>query len=581
MALIGAIIPPVVSGGGGTGSTSGDVLVDRLGLSSSGYDHTGESAFPDQYLRAVVSTPGGSYRSYTSEGLGTWNVDAGDYSSTEAQVAYVGDNALVIDKSGAWSANDGIGLSRLTVENMSNSSLGIFPQAVAMPASYVGEWMQSNHQDETTIGHPIGIARAYGHWTNGGMIVFSNGFVASDGTSTAYCLLRFQMETGKKPTAIALTSSSEFTLITCIDTATGAGQLAVYANYTGKRLQSEGGISSFYHDWPEPHPGLPSIGNFVGAQLLGYVDLGMNFPTGVSAVASRTSDRINAADGNAGTLGDKDLSLQTTRDEFTTGNNTTFISTWGFAVVISKTENKAVYVDMTAMFAGYKTQYTTTQVLYDATLPPSGANYWQEYKDCAWPPRFADKPAWVPTVTATIAVTAPTAVIISEHGAGDLAIGCEDGMVRFWTGGPGAGGTTPTTNGSIQAGRNITCMTYNKYASQNGIRYAGFFAVSRGDRRIDMFSDWGSAATITKTLRDNRMVDPVHCEVYDTHGIECGGFTVCDYNGKQVLQYRYTDATFTNFGGAVYHINAGADWECTGVLAFPGKPIVVSGANVN
>jgi hypothetical protein len=330
----------------------------------------------------------------------------------------------------------------------------------------------------------------------------------------------------------------------------------------------------------------------------------MNFPSAVSAVAAQGADRVNAADGNAGTLGDKNMSLQSTRDEFRTGNNSSYISPWGFAVVISRTENKAVWVDMRALFQGYRDQYTTTQELFDATTPKNkGGNWWLEFGtgDTDWPPTFTGKPAWTPVVYATITVQEPTAVLCREGNDGRVVITSEDGTGHMFKDGPaiqstGTSSVPVATEGTLQFGRNVTCLAHDKYGDR---RTRGYFALSRGDRRIDRVSGWGAGSTILKTLRDDRMKDPVAMEVYDTHGLNGGGFDVCDHEGRQVLGYRYTELEQVNNGGQKFGMGADeqgtgkdadgksiptgtADWECDGILPTPdGKPIGISGANVN
>jgi hypothetical protein len=242
-------------------------------------------------------------------------------------------------------------------------------------------------------------------------------------------------------------------------------------------------------------------------------------------------------------------------------------------------------VDLTALFAGYKTQYTTTQALFDATIPKNkGGNWWAEFGtgDTDWPPTFTGKPEWTPVVTATLAVPEPTAVLIAGNNSGKVVITSEDGTAHFFKGSIGSSaGVTP--EGSVTVGRNVTCLAYDKYPSQGGTRAAsGFFAVSRGDRRIDRVNGWGAGSAVSSSLRDNRLVDPVGAEVTDTHGLDCGILDVCDHEGRQILSYRYTELNMVNNGGQKFAIEGGAAYECDGVLPTPfGKPVGVCGTNTN
>ncbi len=580
-----------------------DVLAVRLGKAYSEYQHgTATEVFPDQYLRPVVATPEGSYRHFTNQGLGEWSPVSGDFSSTNGQCYLKPDLPLVAPDPDH--INSGVGVIQVEFENMSNNSFSGAPLLLANPDPRSYEWIFNQGIPAGQLGQPIGIARGYGRWSPAGLVLFSGGLAgtASTGSTAKIPHGGPKLPTTHKPTNICLTSGNEFTLITCIGP-DGKGYLAVFANWGGKRLQTASGLGAFYHDWPEPYPGLPSPAIYCGFKLLGFVDLGLNFPTAVSAVASRGSDRVNASDGNAGTLGDKDMSLQATRDEFRTGNNSTYISNWGFAVVISRTENKAVWVDLTALFAGYRDQYTTTQELFDATIPKNkGGNWWSEFGtgDTDWPPTFVGKPEWKPVVTATVTIQEPTAVLVCEANNGKVVITSEDGTGHFYQGGNPSTSAALAPDGTVQLGRNVTCLTYDKYPSQYGTGEGrGFFAISRGERTVYRVNGWGAGSVVTKTLRDARMIDPVGGEVTDTHGLDGGVLDVCDHEGRQILGYRYTELVLVNNGGQKFGMGADeqgtgkdkdgnsiptgtADWECDGILPTPfGKPVGISGTNVN
>ena len=129
----------------------------------------------------------------------------------------------------------------------------------------------------------------------------------------------------------------------------------------------------------------------------------------------------------------------------------------------------------------------------------------------------------------------------------------------------------------MQIGRNPTCLAYQKYAANT------ILAVSRGDREIVWIKHTDSDAQIIRRLRDARLLDPVFVEVSDTHGIETPLLTVADFQGRKIVNYRYGELIFATQGGARFGMGPqGKDeFECGGVLEFPGSPFCISATNVN
>ena len=75
----------------------------------------------------------------------------------------------------------------------------------------------------------------------------------------------------------------------------------------------------------------------------------------------------------------------------------------------------------------------------------------------------------------------------------------------------------------------------------------------------------------------------MNVEVADTHGIETSLLTAVDFKGRQVVNYRYSRVVFATQGGAKFGMgpDGKAEFECGGVLEFPGSPFCVSATNVN
>jgi len=574
----------------------------RLGQNYTFYHPTPET-FPDVYLRPLVPITGVTIdkRSAWSEGLGgPATVAAGDFSSTQGQLLYKSDaTAALVSPPVSPNDNESIGIDCVHIYEWDHA---IFTEAPintgngdSSPDSNVATCLAVLN-GKLDIGLPIGVARGPAGYANSGLILFSKGLIMTAGTVTAFSdWAALQLPANKKPTAIAITSRNEFAVVTVIDTDRMVGQVCFIALWGGQDLQISAKSPGFPADWPVAHPGLPNPAVFTGMKILGYVDLPFVFPTGISAIGGPYNHNpiSNKTDGNAGSLEQYDLNVQADRDNFNTGgggyagNNSGYVSRTGAAVVIAKYENKACFLDLTALFMGLFNQYFTTQANYDATKYQNPGNPFYSVYNLAdttqFPFGFDAKPAWTPTITKTVDVTNPTAVLMSNDGLAMTTIASPDGTLSFFN----ADGTPSTVTPSLKVGPNVTCLAYDKKGS-------GFWAVSRGDRSLIRLSSWGKTpgwggsvantpVTVLLTIKDPRMVDPVHLEVSDTHSVEVPILTVADFGGRQILNYRYGPLLDQTGSGASYPMGAtGADaFECAGVLAIKGAPFRFSGSNVN
>ena len=288
---------------------------------------------------------------------------------------------------------------------------------------------------------------------------------------------------------------------------------------------------------------------------------------------------MNGRDGNAGLLREYDLAKQADRDVFLKGSNSGYSSTAGFAVVAGKYEGKVAFLDLQPLFQGVREAYFTTEENYQKTRD-AGPGPKQ------WPYTFEGEPKWKPPVVKVLDVPQPTAVLASLFG-GDKArafVASLDGKVGVYAVG-GLGTDAPAAAGDIgrlgevQVGRNPTCLAYQK-GSRDTI-----LACSRGDREIAWikYNDKEKGAAVTRRLRDARLADPVFVEVADTHGVEGQILTVADFKGRQILNYRYSPVKFATQGGAVFGMGPDGkdEFECGGIMEFPGSPFCVSATNVN
>lgn len=518
--------------------------------------------FPDVYLAPSKQDPGG--RRYQIGG--PWTKKGGDFSSTQGQVLYVPDDA------------GGFPVDRVTITEWSNGTWSERPEAPwhggFRPEPASKKWLAAG--EGKSLGLPIAIARGYGAWCNCGVAVFSCGLVGTAGTVTARGLEpTLQLPPNKLPTAVSVTNKSEFALVTVVDTETHKGQLAVIA------MGVDGKTTHFVHEWQFAAWGMPSVGLFTDMKLLGYVDLpGMEFPTGVCAVGNHEGGRMNGRDGNAGLLREYDLAKQADRDVFFKGTNKQWGSSAGFAVVVSKYENKAAFVDLQPLFERVREMYFTSEENFQKTR-----NAGHDPKQ--WPMTFDADPTWKPQVVTMIDVPTPTAALATLSG-GEKArafIASLDGKVGIYSvsGLATEAAAKPADvakAGEVQVGRNPTRLTYQK-GSRDTI-----LACCRGDREIDWikFAGKGIATpTVIRKLQDARLVDPVDVEVSDTHGVEAALLTAVDFAGKQILNYRYSEVRFATQGGARFGMGADgkSEFECGGILEMPGHPYSVSASNVN
>jgi hypothetical protein len=491
---------------------------------------------------------------------GPWAKQAGDFSSTQGQILYA--------------CEKGFGVDRVTIIEWSNGCFTEKPEPPwwggFRPEPASKKWQEAAGGDPGT---PIAMARGMGSWANCGVIVFSSGLVGTAGTCTGKGNdPTLALPRGKVPTAISVTNKNEFALVTVLDPAQKKGQVAVLA------LQSSGKKSGFAHEWPDDYPGLPNVAVFTGMKLLGTIDLpGIEFPTGISAVGNHEGGRVNGPDGHAGVLRIYDLSQQANRDTFLKGSNAEYSSTAGFAVVVSKHENKAAFLDLQPLFQRVREMYLTTEENFRKTrdLGPGPKQ---------WPYTFEGDPAWKPPVVTVVDVPQPTAVIASMAGGqkARALIASLDGKVGIYEVG-GLATEEPASPdaikrvGEVQVGRNPTCLAYQKYARDT------ILAVSRGDREIAWIRYAASSGEVIRRLRDARLLDPVFVEVADTHGIETPLLTVADFRGRKILNYRYGQLVFATQGGAKFGMGPdGKDpFECGGALELPGLPFCISAANVN
>ena len=391
--------------------------------------------------------------------------------------------------------------------------------------------------DEVTA-PPIATVRTRGFGGVTGFLLFRNGFIGITGTGNeGYNEFRprysfTKLESGKVPTAGAVTLNNEFLLVTVWDTARRAGQLAVIA-VKGEVVASQYPVSARKWMW-----GFPSWPRAKALKVLGYIDLPFAAPTSISAYDDLRQNNGRGYNRNV----DMDLNNQGERDVWYnwTGGWDSMKRTprCGYAVVASRSENKVAFIDLQPLFEYYRQMYFTTQANYDQTKIEGPAAD-------QWPHTFTYAPAQKPTVYSTINVTKPTAVSAGWFDVGNSSLNTDttayiatmDGELLLYNVGDlittGSGGAIGEPFKTVAIGKNPTCIEQH--------RGFNMFITCRGDRSILGVSRDG---TVVSTLRDSRIKDPVFT-TSSSNGRTGGHVSmlhVMDFRGKQIHTYRMGDA---------------------------------------
>jgi len=138
--------------------------------------------------------------------------------------------------------------------------------------------------------------------------------------------------------------------------------------------------------------------------------------------------------------------------------------------------------------------------------------------------------------------------------------------------------------GFVPVGRNPTRISHVQWDWD--YRLDEFIVSCRGDREICFVKlDAGlNTGKVWKRLRDSRLQDPVDVENSVTGFIACYLVTVCDFKGKQILNYRYGAIHTPDYQKPVFTFGVGADGkseaEFDGGVEIPGHAFRLTSANV-
>ena len=538
---------------------------------------------------------------------GTWQVggpvlaDPGLYSTNQAHVGFVADDT-----------NLRMGVGDLQITAIDHNT---FSQAPQLPwqeaAAWDGSAGRTNYNVSTyktgglTTGDPVAVARCGGRtgFCATSLVAFNNGLIGTAGSNTANNKAYVKLPANKVPTGMAITNTSEYALVTVWDTTALKGQVAVISlgglcnNCNPYNSAKNGSYDAWYdwwHEWMGVYPGLPNMGNTAFMKVLGYVDLpGMNAPTEIAVTTGFDQFQTALPEKQGEFMGQtySPLTDGAKRASFSgSGSNANRYAKAGVAVVISKSEKKAAFIDLKPLFS-------YVNGVYFGTGPTEFTNLGQA--DNQWPYTFANKPQQTPTVISILALDSkPTAVRTTIFGSVHRAwIATEEGSLRIYGLGNVPAGTTATDvveKGRVTIGKNPTSLAISKIDPENkSIEPLNqqVLVASRGDRKIQWvrFASDGNSGSVVRTLQDSRIVDPIAVEDADNFASNNMVLSIADYAGKKVSNYRYGSVIFANRGGSwscqppggcPVQATAGFNMEFGGSFAMEGKPFQIRTANV-
>ena len=562
----------------------------RYGPSAADYG-VADAGLPTLFKRQDNRLTNPDYQFFWQVGSPTGN--AGYYSTNQANALFAADNT---------SAN--VGVTDFQVTGYMYNVFAQSPQlSWTVTAAATGGLNSINVQAYKAAGtvssDPVAMARCEGRpgFCSQGLVAFQNGVIGTVGSNTASNDTTVKLPANKVPTAIAMTNDSEFALVTVWDTTALRGQVAVVALAglcDGCSPYNNGTPRAYYdwwHEWMAPYPGLPNMGNIAFMKILGYVDLptNMNAPTDIAVTTGLDQFQTIQVGGNF--MGLDNTPLSANWSKFASGGtNYGRYAKGGVAVVTSKSEKKAAFIDLKPLFSYVNSVYFSAGVSATSNLGQA---------DNQWPYTFANTPQQMPTVIKTVQLAEkPTAVKTTISGSNQRAwVATQDGTLRIFSLGgyaPGAAVASPAASDIAEVGtvagigRNPTSLATSKGEPGSSIEAINqqVIVASRGDRKVSWVRFSGNSGSIVRTLQDTRLKDPVAVEDSDNFANSGYVLSVADYTDKSIKNFRYGPIIFSEGGacpgptGCPVQATNGIQIEYGGALALPGKPFQVTTANV-
>ncbi|GAA4333535.1 hypothetical protein GCM10023165_08740 [Variovorax defluvii] len=443
------------------------------------------------------------------------------------------------------------------------------------------------------------------------------------GTLTAQNRASTSFKLGFVPTAVAVTGGGEFALVSGWDVTNTKGQVAIVSLGAAPQDWKPGQARyDWWHGWMDMmHPGFVDQGNYVFMKVIGYVDLpsDMKAPTGIAATTGihpYTTLLKYDASGNISSFQYLDSPMANNRAKMLPGGEDyERYAKGGVAVVVSKSEKRAAFIDLGPLF-----KYTNDMYLGSAASNLETQNVGLAASQ--WPYLLTDKPQAMPVVvkTATLA-NRPTAVWttanrsywskddqarisaypywVADPHYSRAAIATEGGELQLFSLGRYAAGIKPTTPAptDIQQVGTVTGLGGNITHLAAAKDYQGvadpindmILFTDRANRRwgwvkLTNTGDTQSTGSIVRTMEDSR-VDPIMVTMADNYSTQGDVLSVADYAGASIANYRFGDVIYpdpsSNFctqAGACPTLTA--QGEFAGKFALPFKPTSVHSSNV-
>jgi hypothetical protein len=410
--------------------------------------------------------------------------------------------------------------------------------------------------------------------TNGGLGTFVNGLVGATGNQTsADTAPYFQLPAGKVPTAVALSTWNEIALVTIWDTEEHKGQLAVFA------LR---GPNPPAHSLP--YFALANEAGFDQIHLLGYVELpDMATPTAVAVAGNngRVGGSVHANLGfqYADVENDPELMEHLQRD-----NGERVVASSGHAVVLSRWENKATFVDLRPLFQFIRKAYFSSPESWDQAKVASD-----------WPYTFDANPEATPVVVTTLPVESPTVVRVgNKPGAFDeglakpvkALVGTVSGEVVVFDLDAFSAEERPVpASAVVELTRAKICDNITSLTLTGQYNFGNSAIVAcRGSRSVHDFDVEEGGIVVGRTLTDTRLDDPVVIDKSRRASV----WTIGNFTTSKVVNFRVGPTENNeNKSPAGYGCGeGGADATCAmpevgGELELAGGVYLISTSNVN
>lgn len=453
------------------------------------------------------------------------------------------------------------------------------------------------------LDRPVALGKCWGRggWCNNSLVAFASGWIVSIGSNTSHNPMAVKLPDGMVPTAIAVTNSGEFALVSVMNRNTRRAQVAVIALGDGCQYCDPNNEKGWNANWGSArriYMGMPGLGNYLAGKYLGAVDLpdSLRLPTDIAVTTGRSPEMYERIRNFWNDGIESTLNRQRYRDDPWW---TQAIARTGMAVVISKAEKRAVFLDLRPLFAYYrKTYLTDSQLAFDDLVANRGPRPDQ------WPYSFDKVAEQRPRVIREIALPQPpTAVRMTLNEPHRALIATQEGSLRVFDLGTRYLDQKGEARGrpedivqrfALAVGRNPTSIAPVR---DHGDRVYGkdavtqfFILAARQDRSIQWvrFSRDFSSASIFKSLRDSRIVDPVAVEDSANHGTESYVVSIADYASRSVRNYLYGPVIFWTYPAGSgcpkpqgCSLLGGQPFEYGGSHELPGRPFQLGGSNIN